>query len=258
METDFVKAMEINTQATTVECELCNDTGWIQSKKMIREGKEVDMSDTEIDIVDECPCIEVKRCKKLLESSGIAEAFREKTLNCYVPKSDLQVIARSMAVDYIKSFKEIVKTSENSIAFLGQVGAGKTHLTIAIANSLLKLKVGVVYMQYREAITQLKQSITYEKEFQNILSRYKNAKVLIIDDLYKGMLKNGNVNESDINIMFDLINYRYLKKAPILVSSEYRLKDIIEFDEAVGTRIGEMAKGRIIEFEGKELNHRMC
>lgn len=27
--------------------------------------------------------------------------------------------------------------------------------------------------------------------------------------------------------------------------------------EAIGSRIGEMCKGRIIEFEGKELNHRM-
>ena len=82
-------------------------------------------------------------------------------------------------------------------------------------------------------------------------------KVLIVDDLFKGMLRQGKTNESDLGIMFDLINYRYLKKSPVLVSSEYKLKDLIYFDEAIGSRIGEMCKGRVIEFEGKELNHRM-
>ena len=75
--------------------------------------------------------------------------------------------------------------------------------------------------------------------------------------MYKNMLRNGKINESDLNIMFNIINYRYLKKAPVLISSEYKLKDLVYFDEAIGSRIGEMAKGRIIEFEGKELNHRM-
>lgn len=243
---------------STFECEKCKDTGWIEANKMIRDGKEVDLKGARLQsIMKPCECVEVKRCKKILENSGIAEAFQSKTIRDYIPKSEQQAVTKSMCIEYIKSFKEIKQSTENSIALLGQVGAGKSHLTIAVGNALLKSGIGVIYMQYREAVTQLKQLIRDEEEFQRALNRYKNAPVLIVDDLFKGMLRQGKANESDLGIMFDLINYRYLKKAPVLISSEYKLRDLIYFDEAIGSRIGEMAKGRIIEFEGKELNHRM-
>lgn len=235
----------------TFECEICKDTGWIETDNITTECGAVTNG------MRRCNCVEVKRCKRILEDSGIAEAFKEKTIKGFVPKNQLQTIAKSTAIEFVKSFEKIKTTKENSIALLGQVGAGKSHLTIAVGNALLKSGIGVIYMQYREAVTQLKQLIREEEEFQRTLNRYKNAPVLIVDDLFKGMLRQGKTNESDLGIMFDLINYRYLKKAPVLVSSEYKLKDLIYFDEAIGSRIGEMCKGRIIEFEGKELNHRM-
>ena len=225
----------------------------MQDGKRIRDVNQLGLQTT----VTRCKCVEVKRCRKILENSGIAEAFRSRTIKDYIPKNELQSTTKSLIIDYIKNFENIRKLKENSVALFGQVGAGKSHLVIAIGNALLKAGTGVIYMEYPSAITQLKQLIRDEEEFQKTLSRYKNAPVLIIDDLYKGMLRNGKVNESDLNIMFDLINYRYLKNVPILVSSEYRLKDLVYFDEAIGSRIGEMCKGRIIEFEGKELNHRM-
>lgn len=235
----------------TFECEICKDTGWIETDNITTECGAITNG------MRRCNCVEVKRCKKILEDSGIAEAFKGKTIKDFVPKNQLQTIAKSTAIEFVKSFEKIKNTKENSIALLGQVGAGKSHLTIAVGNALLKSGIGVIYMQYREAVTQLKQLIRDEEEFQRALNRYKNAPVLIVDDLFKGMLRQGKANESDLGIMFDLINYRYLKKAPVLISSEYKLRDLIYFDEAIGSRIGEMAKGRIIEFEGKELNHRM-
>lgn len=235
----------------TFECEICKDTGWIETDNITTECGAVTNG------MRRCNCVEVKRCKKILEDSGIAEAFREKTIKDFVPKNQLQTIAKSTVIEFVKSFEKIKNTKENSIALLGQVGAGKSHLTIAVGNALLKSGIGVIYMQYREAVTQLKQLIRDEEEFQRTLNKYKNAPVLIVDDLFKGMLRQGKTNESDLGIMFDLINYRYLKKSPVLVSSEYKMKDLIYFDEAIGSRIGEMCKGRVIEFEGKELNHRM-
>lgn len=233
---------------STFECEICKDTGWIQV-----ENNFADMHP----VVRPCECVEVKRCKKILEDSGIAEAFRSKTIREYTPKSEQQATTKKMCVEYIQSFQEIRHSRENSIALLGQPGAGKTHLIIAIGNALLNSGVGVIYAEYPSMVMQLKQTIRDEEEFQKAINRYKNALVLIIDDLYKGMLRQGRVNESDLNIIFGIINYRYLKNSPTLVSSEYKMKDLIYFDEAIGSRIGEMCKGRVVEFEGRELNHRM-
>lgn len=242
----------------TFECEKCRDTGWIESDTLtLQDGERIENVSQLQSTVKQCNCVEVKRCKKLLKDSGIEEAFHSKTIRGYIPKNELQATTKSMCIEYVRLFEEVRKCPENSIALLGQVGAGKSHLVIAMGNALIKSGVGVIYAEYPSTITKLKQLIREEEEFQKMLNRYKNATVLIIDDLFKGMLRNGRANESDLNIMFDLINYRYLKKSPILVSSEYKLRDLVGFDEAIGSRIGEMCKGKVIEFEGKELNHRM-
>lgn len=204
-----------------------------------------------------CRCREVKQAKQILEKSGISKAFSSKTVRDYIPKDESQKRARGMAIEYIQNFEEIRTERNNSIMLLGQPGSGKTHLTIAIANALLKAGVAVRYMQYREAMTAIKQVINDDIGYANIMNPWKNTPVLLIDDLYKGVLRNGKVNESERSIMFDLINHRYLTQKPILVSSEYLLDQIIEFDEATGTRMSEMSRERTIQFIGKELNHRM-
>jgi DNA replication protein DnaC len=157
-----------------------------------------------------------------------------------------------MAIRYVKEFDNLKNAKNNSIAFLGQVGSGKTHLSIAIANELMKKNIGVLYMQYREVIIQLKQCIMDEENYNREIDKYKNATVLLIDDLYKG-----KITDSDRNIMFEIINYRYLKSSPIIVSSEFTVDAIIDIDEAIGSRIVEMCKGHIFEFSGQELNYRL-
>jgi DNA replication protein DnaC len=64
-------------------------------------------------------------------------------------------------------------------------------------------------MPYREAITQIKQVINDEEEYQAQMNKLKNAPVLLIDDLFKWATKDGKVNESELRIMFELINFRY-------------------------------------------------
>lgn len=192
--------------------------------------------------------------KRILKNSGISEAFRKKNFKNFEIKNRPLLIAhaRKMAIDYVTNFEELRHSKNNSIAFLGQVGAGKTHLSIAIANELMKKNIGVLYMQYREAITQLKQNMMDEVYYQNEIGKYKTASVLLLDDLYKG-----KITESDANIMFEIINYRYLKGLPIIVSSEFTVDGLLDFDEAIGSRIIEMCKGRIIEFNDPELNYRL-
>lgn len=88
----------------------------------------------------------------------------------------------------------------NSIMFLGQVGTGKTHLSMAISNILMNNSVGV-YMSYRESIIKLKKNIMDNKYYTKEISRFKNAKVIFVDNLFKG-----SISGSDINTMFEAIN----------------------------------------------------
>ncbi|MCC5911421.1 MAG: ATP-binding protein [Clostridiaceae bacterium] len=201
-----------------------------------------------------CRCKEAKDYQRILEKSGISTAFQQKTFSNFhtTQKPPIVKKAKEMAISYVEDFTKIKEERHNSIALVGQVGSGKSHITIAIANGLMQQHVGVLYMQYREAITALKQNMLDEAYYQREMSRYKRAPVLLIDDLYKGKITN-----SDLNIIFEIINYRYLNNYPILISSEYTVEKLLEFDEAIGSRIIEMCKGRIIEFQGQGLNHRL-
>jgi DNA replication protein DnaC len=227
-----------STQQATHNCELCKDTEWIIN--------------TETNSAKPCKCQEAKRYKRILENCGISEAFLKKNFSNYTPKNAAQREAKETAQAYAKNFETIRNERNNSIAFLKQVGSGKTHLSIAICNTLMEQGTGVRYMQYREVITRLKQNMTDEAYYQNEMHKYKECPVLLIDDLYKG-----KTTESDINLVYEIINHRYLKGMPIILSCEYDMDKLLEFDEAIGSRIAEMCKGRIIEFIGIELNDRL-
>lgn len=48
--------------------------------------------------------------------------------------------------------------------------------------------IGILYMYYIEAITKIKQNVMDSEEYERIMGRYKRAKVLLIDDLFKGII----------------------------------------------------------------------
>lgn len=97
----------------------------------------------------------------------------------------MQKTAKDKAVSYVKSFSDIEFDRNNSIAFLGNCGSGKTHLSIAIANNLMAKNIGVLYMPYRDVVTKIKQTVTDEINYNNAIQRYKSARVLLIDDFAK-------------------------------------------------------------------------
>lgn len=199
-----------------------------------------------------CECRDVILAEEILKKSGISEEFRKKTFDNFNYASDLQLMnAYKNAKAYVSDFDIIKSNRNNSIIFTGQVGSGKTHLSLAIGNSLMNNGVGVMYMGYRDVITNIKQNIMDQVYYNRIMNKYKNCRVLLIDDLFKG-----NITGSDINIIFEIINHRYFNNLPIIVSSEKSINELLNIDEAIGSRIIEMSKGYVCEIMGKRLNYR--
>ncbi|WP_169809796.1 ATP-binding protein [Clostridium magnum] len=199
-----------------------------------------------------CKCREMDKTRVLWKNSGIETEKNRLTFGNYKIYNRSTEKAKEAAIDYFRNFNNIRSTRKNSIGFLGQVGSGKTHLSIAIGLNLLAKNIPVVYMSYRDEILKLKQNILDEEYYASCLRRYKLAEVLIIDDLFKG-----KINESDINIIFEIINYRYMNNRPMIVSSEFTAEKLLYFDEGVGSRIIEMCKDYMVEIEGKDNNYRV-
>ena len=200
-----------------------------------------------------CECRSIRIAEDKLKASGVSEEFRKMRFeNFDYSKSKETMLAYSKAKSYSKKFEELRVARQNSIIFCGQVGSGKTHLAMSIGNVLLDNGVGVIYMPYRSIITNLKQSITDEENYQREINIYKNAQVLMIDDLFKG-----RITESDINIIYEILDYRYFKSLPVIVTTEKSISDLLEIDEAIGSRLYEMSKNYLAEIVGDKLNYRI-
>lgn len=200
-----------------------------------------------------CSCKEVRRAKKILEKSGISEEFSKKTFDNFDYSRNVQTIdSYTVARSYVRDFDKIRNNRKNSVIFMGSVGGGKTHLSLAIANELMKKGVGVVYMGYRDCIIRFKQNIMDASAYESMMSRYKSCKVLLIDDLFKG-----SITSSDLNVIFEIVNHRYFNNLPMIVSSEKRREELLKIDEAIGSRILEMCGDYSVELKGSRLNYRI-
>ncbi len=238
---EHVKPDWTGVAKTHYNCQECQDTGWITS---LQDGYEV---------VRRCGCYAVKRAKELMEKSGLSKEFLKKSFNSFDTRGEPVLIdAKNKAVNYVKNFKETRHGRHNSIMFCGQPGCGKTHLGTAICSSLIAMGIPVIYMPYRNAMTKIKQNIADEAAYLKALGVYMDAPVLYIDDLLKGKL-----SETDVNVMYELINYRYMNNLPLITSTEKDLEGLLLFDEATGSRIIEMCGKNIAYIKGKEFNYRM-
>ncbi|MEK5354545.1 DnaA ATPase domain-containing protein [Paenibacillus sp. FSL L8-0709] len=235
----------------TYECEICKDEEWI----LIQEFEEVDGKTTKTkDYARQCDCVFKKRVKRLMSSSKITTEFQQKTFANFVQKGRPVVVMQAFkkAYDYVMAFIEIRKTRRNSIALLGRPGCGKTHLLMAVANSLLEMGTEVVYFPWVEGFNEIKDNFD---KMEERINRLKRCEVLYIDDMFKG---RGKPTEFQLEQLFGIINYRYLENLPIMISSERSVQEILDIDEGTGSRIIEMCKDyRVTLNGGPELNYRL-
>ena len=232
------KLSEKEQRKSLYKCDKCQDSGWI----LIRQEHSQPLAVA-------CECRKIEKLKNEWKSCGInTEMCKHKFSNFEVWNAAAER-AKDTAIAYYQDFAKVRSERRNSILFCGQVGSGKTHLSVALAINFLKKKTRVVYMPYRDVITKIKQNMLDAEYYCKLISNYQTCEVLLIDDLFKG-----KINESDINIMFEVINYRYLNFLPVIVSSEFSIDRLLAFDEGVGSRIYEMSKDYVVGIE-KDLSN---
>jgi DNA replication protein DnaC len=206
----------------------------------------------------ECGCNLKKLNDVYLERSSelFAEEYKDFTLKSFIAKEQFQKYMLLAANNFL------TKTGVFSILFLGQSGVGKSHICIAIANELIKKGAYVEFMPYVEFMIRLKQNMTDSEVFNKMTAKFRNCNYLVIDDFLKNSKRNGRTNETDLGVMFDILDFRYRKKRPVILSSEYYLHEIALMDEALAGRLKQMAthddSKYIVEIaKDKSKNYRM-
>lgn len=214
--------MEEKTIPSKFPCKRCGGTGMLFFTK------------DNVPYATRCPdCLEARAQAQRLKESGIAlEDYQTYTLDNFQTDTEIAVRMKRMAITYLND------KAAKGLGCFGMPGTGKTHLCIAICQAM---KQEHHYWQYRHEIQKIKLAMYKDwDKYDAMMRKACSVPYLYIDDLYKGAVINGQLSPQDIQIMFEIINGRYIKRLPTLFSSEYTTEQIIALDEGTGSRIKSM------------------
>jgi hypothetical protein len=118
------------------------------------------------------------------------------------------------------------------------------------------------YMLWRDFAQKAKAVVNDADAYDELVEPFVNARALYIDDFFKtgrkfnpatGKREPTAPTEADINLAFKIINTRYNRpKLLTVISSEMSLGNILDVDEAVGSRIAERARNWYQDLRDKD------
>lgn len=183
------------------ECEKCGDTGYADGKM--------------------CSCLRSALIIAGYESSGIANLLRTQTfesfsLNYY--KNNLKSYENMCRVfETVKKYAQNFRGKDSgNLAFFGGTGLGKTHLSSAIARTVIEKGFDVMYVTAISMMSDFEYQRFGSAASPDIspVSRYFDCDLLIIDDLGTEIS-----NQFSITTLYNVIDTRLKTGKPIILST---------------------------------------
>ena len=215
------------------ECPLCKDTGYITN------------SDYSVTM---CSCLKQQLYNEQYNKSNIAnldsQNFEHFSDLLYSDKIDKKYNANISPRENINQIKNICfkfitnfdNKNQKNLLFTGNTGLGKTFLSSAIANEILKKGKNVLYQTAPVMLDSILDYRFGRVKNSNIIDSILNVDLLIIDDL--GAENPNNLKSSEL---FNIINTRLLSQNRItktIISTNLNLKNLYaNYDERIISRI---------------------
>lgn len=223
-------------------CEKCEDTGFFE----VRDEKKGVSHGTKL-----CSC-HIELLKKL--------ASRDMAMQTPLELSSFDDFDLSFYKDNKENFEQMkyifetcVSYSRNfelespNLLFHGRTGLGKTHLSLSIANEVIKKGYNVVYGSVNNFFSKIEYEKFSKGNDTSTLDLLCDADLLILDDL--GMEFATSFTNS---ALYTIINTRICKGLPTIISTNLSLDDLRDkYHESVVSRI--VGKFEALEFLGKDV-----
>lgn len=214
------------------DCPDCKDTGFIDGKK--------------------CHCFRAQETAILYDQSGIQDLAKQKNFSSLSDdfyQGDDYVWFQKRVQD-AKEFVRCFPKSYRNFYYYGNVGTGKTFLSICIAHELIEKGYSVLYFSAVSLFEKLS-SYTFNIEKKHLLRELQedlyNCDLLIIDDL-GAELANNYVNSA----LFSCLNERDLRRKSTIISSNKSLNELrMTYSERISSRIS--GQYEICKFTGPDL-----
>ena len=191
------------------ECTACSDTGFLDDSSM-------------------CECMRRKLRLAGYESSGLGNLLREQSFDNYSLdyfKNDERSYRTMRAVlRMLRDWADSFSPKSDNLLLVGGTGLGKTHLSTAIAKTVLDAGHDVLYT------TAVGMLAAFEAErFGNAsgpsdesdVNRYYNVDLLIIDDLGTEVS-----NQFTVSTLYNVINTRLNLRRPTIISTNLMQEEL--------------------------------
>lgn len=222
---DDMTELRIKTKRQEIfHCEICND------EEIIFTGDRL----TRL-----CECVPIRNSLMNIYYSKAGEKFKNCTLENYIAVEDWQMNIKDKCREYLEN------SHQKWLYIGGQIGSGKSHLCTAVFIELLKSGNNCVMMNWKTDSNILK-AIINDVSYGEKIDKFKKADVLYIDDFLKSN-KAVAPTQADTQLAYEIIEHRYSKNLKTIISSEKYTSEVLELDEAVGSRIIELSSPYIFD-----------
>lgn len=224
-------------------CKRCNDTGYYEEN-----GRTLVCNCLKQTLVF-CACEELNRTAPLSLST-----FESFSLDYYDNEIDSKTGISpynhmSKILRYCRSYADNFAKNSESILMKGATGLGKTHLSLAIANEVIKKGYGVIYVSAPSLMQKLEKQ-HFSRDDDSAIDMLVECDLLIVDDL--GTEFHGQFSVSQ---MYNIFNSRMLANKPIIINTNLTLRELekIYTERFVSRIIGTAQK---LDFLGRDIRVR--
>ena len=208
-------------------CPYCGGVGWLR--------RDLPVNDPEFGQLVRCVCKEneINRdAQQRLYSASNLENFNHMTFNAFSVQGrlglgDEQIHSLQYALSQAQKF---AASPRGWLVLMGTYGCGKTHLAAAVANACVEFGMGTLFLTVPDLMDWLRNSFdasdtNFEKRFDEI----RNVGLLVLDDLGAQ-----NTTKWANEKLFQIIDYRYVRKLPMVVTTNLALEDL---DDRIRSRL---------------------
>lgn len=225
-------------------CKKCEDKGYYDIN-----GKTVRCSCMKSALVT-CACAELNRYAPLSLSTfeSFDLEYYDKSINPKVKTSPYEHMSKVFRL--CKNYADNFSKNSESILMSGETGLGKTHLSLAIANEVIKKGYGVVYASAQPIISKLKKEYFSSDKDDSLFSMLADCDLLIIDDLGAEFYSLFAVSQ-----FYNLFNSRMLSNKPIIINTNLTITELKEkYTDRFVSRI--CGNARQLDFLGRDIRIR--
>jgi DNA replication protein DnaC len=165
-----------------------------------------------------------QQVRERLYSLSRLDELKGLTFDTFQPRGrqglgELQANSLEMAFNQAYHY---AKSLNGWLLLRGGFGCGKTHLAAAISNYAVDMGVPTLFLTVPDLLDMLRFSYDSEETtFENRFNEIRNASLLVLDD-FGTQNATGWAQEK----LFQVVNYRYINKLPMVVTTNLSLDEI--------------------------------